>query len=400
MPDKKIFDMNDLENFELPPLPARPVKITDQPAPTAPAPAPAAEEAAKEKVRKPVPPLEDAPAAENEAVGVPAEEAAPAVDFDLPPIKKPEPKKEEAPVPEEAAGSDDFDLPPMKVPEPKKEEAPKEEYYEDTPTYDSGKSESKAEEEEKYDYSYDEDFGDIDPNSIVLQEMTKVAPIRSSKEESARNMRENIKMNDLTMSVSAPVLDDLSNEYRAPEKRAEDLLERDKLDADEKMVLKQRLYEDLGKRPGKFSNRASKNMEKKLLEAKQLKIAKKGFLISIIPVVLGIIGAVLSWFTMDWPHYEMFKYVAIFALVGSLLLLIKSNHAKMFGVIIMALTLLMYVGPGLILYAINEQMQASPDYVVHLVTAVIACAANIISIIILTKNEAVNIYYTTKFSKQ
>ena len=93
-----------------------------------------------------------------------------------------------------------------------------------------------------------------------------------------------------------------------------------------------------------------------------------------------------------------FHYVAYFGVAASLLLFIKSNHTKMFSIIISAMTLIMYVGPGLFIYAL--EMQGAPDYIVHIVCGTAASVLNIASIIMLTKNEAIKTYYSTSFRKK
>lgn len=388
MSDKAILDIDNLDDFELPPLPARPVKLTSELQNVAAAPV-----VDDSKLDVDLPPLPEKPIDDS------VETINSAAADDLPEAKSSE---QEADSVDEIELSDDFDLPPLRTPEEAKKEEPKPDdevfIFED----DSDKEEAPPPAEDIFDFEgdYDMDLDNINTDNIVLEEMARVAPIRSSREESERNIKESIRMSDLEMDIAKPVLDDLSDEYAAPQKKAESLVERDKLEADEKLVLKQRLQEDLGKRPENFNARASKNMYNKLMEEKKLKIAKKGFAISFIPIIMGLIGAALCYLKMNWGAYQWFKYVAVFAVVGSLLLFIKSKHAKMFSIILYALTLIMYVGPGLVLYALNETMQAEPDYTIHIICAAVACVMNIAAVIILTKNEAVNTYYTTSFSRK
>ncbi len=377
MADKDILDIDSLDDFELPPLPKLPAKSSEG----------SAGDDAKNTAKKDA---ERSPRHEKKAADS-AEKAKSDTHKDTKPAETKPDKASES-------GKNDLELPPLREPEPEKPVAAKSEEMfkpDDDPIGNSDDLENFD-----FDDNYDPDLDEIDAGSVVLEEMTRVAPIRSRKEESARNMKESIRMNDLSMDTAAPVLDDLSDEYAAPEKKAESLLDRDKLDAEEKLILKQRLQEDLGRRPENFNARASKNLQNRLMEEKKLKIAKKGFKLSFIPIILGIVGAVLCYLNMNWGNYQWFQYVSVFALAGAVILLIKSNHAKIFGVILYTLTLLMYVGPGLVLYALNETMQAEPDYLPHLLCAAAASVMNIVSVIILTKNEAVNIYYTTKFSRK
>ena len=212
-------------------------------------------------------------------------------------------------------------------------------------------------------------------------------------------MQEAIKMSDLSMEVgSGPVLDDLSSEYKAPEAQAEDLLLKEQLDDDQKRVLRQRLNEDLGKRPENFNARASQNIANRLLEEKRLKIAKKGFAISVIPILMGIASAVICFFSLGWGDYEeLFKYSAPFMLLGALLLLVKSKHVKMLAVALYGIMALVYAGPGLVLFTLHNSIQ---DGIIHILFGIGAVALNVISILILIKNEAVNTYYSSNIKKR
>ncbi|MBP0958170.1 MAG: hypothetical protein J5997_12495 [Oscillospiraceae bacterium] len=298
-------------------------------------------------------------------------------------------------VPDELDGidtDDDFELPPL--PEVKKEEKPSDDDFiiEEEPPEDDGTDET-------FDFSDDYDLPEPDKSSLVLEDLTaSVKPIRSGREESARNMREAIKMNDLAMDVgSGPVLDDLSNEYKAPENQAADLLDKEKLDDDQKRILRQRLNEDLGKRPENFNARASQNIANRLLEEKRLKIAKKGFAISIIPILMGLASAAICFFKLNWGNYQWFPYVAPFMLLAALMLLVKSKHMKMLAVSIYGVCALIYTGVGLVLFTLNNSIS---DGIVHIIFGIAAVALNVISILILIKNEAVNTYYSGNFKKR
>ena len=279
---------------------------------------------------------------------------------------------------------------------------PETENEEEIQIYDT-KAEEAAEkakaDEEKFVFEddYDADLDHISTDSIILEDLTDhVAPIRTREEESARNIKEKIKMDDLEMEMGpAPILEDLSDEYAAPQKKAESLVDRDQLDSDEKRVLKQRLEEDLSKRPENFTARASKNMYNRHMEEKKLKIAKKGFGISLIPIAMGLGSAVISAIFLNWGSYLFFQYVAVFMIVGALMLFIKSKHVKMLSIAMYAVSLLLYVGVGLGLYVVKGN-----NDIIHLVTSVLASGLNIVSIVILTKSEAVNTYYSSDFKKK
>ena len=323
-------------------------------------------------------------------------------DFDLPPL--PEKKPENA---NETVSEDGFDLPPLpekKPDEPENSVTPEPEAYDEPePEYEDAMPEpEKPKPRVSLEDDLDVDLETVTPEDIGIDDPSKaLAPMRTEREAQTRNVREKMKMNDLMMDMEgAPILDDLSDEYAAPEKRAEDLLERDHLESDEKQVLKQRLQEDLSRRPENYNARASRNMYNKLMEEKKLKIARKGMMISFIPILMELIAAGICFFTMNWGAYQWLSYVSVFGAFGALLLLIKSKHTKMFSIIISAVTVLAYAVPGLALYALDDTMQTAPDYVLHITLAAAAALLNIGSILILTKNEAVNTYYTAKFKRK
>ena len=364
MPDNDLLKTAD--DFELPPLPKRPAKLSND---------------------------SSAPADKD-------------IDSDLPPLPKQSFNKPAEPllVKSESA-DDDLKLPPL--PEKKAEKKPAEDDADFPPLPEKKEEPAKEPVYEEEIYPEDElddptDFDDYDPDAepdaegLVLEDLTSRGG--KGRRVSAQNMRDAIKMNDLTMEIgSGPVLDDLSEEYQAPQKKAKNLTDQDMLDENEKLVLKQRLNEDLGKRPTNFNARASQNLANKLLEEKRLKIAKKGFAITILPIFMGIISAGICYTQMNWGDFQWFNYVAPFMLLGAILLLIKSKHIRMLSVSIYAVCALIYVGPGLVMFTLENSIQ---DGIIHILFAIGAVALNIISILILMKNEAVNIYYTTNYKKR
>ncbi|WP_432649491.1 hypothetical protein [Huintestinicola sp.] len=378
MPENDILNVNPdlIDDFELPPLPKRPVKLSES-----------VEKLDKELSDKEIdaelPPLPEK-TVDNSLDAIKDEVSADKLknaDSESVPDKLDEIKTD-----------DDFELPPL--PEIKKEEKPADDNFviEEEPPEDDGTDDT-------FDFTDNYDLEEPDTSSLVLEDLTaSVKPIRSGREESARNMREAIKMNDLTMEVgSGPVLDDLSSEYKAPENQAEDLVEKDHLDDDQKRILRQRLNEDLGKRPENFNARASQNIANRLLEEKRLKIAKKGFTISIIPIIMGLASAAICFTQLNWGDYQWFTYVAPFMLLAALMLLIKSKHVKMLSVSIYAVCALIYAGVGLVLFTFNNSIS---DGIIHIIFGIAAVALNVISILILIKNEAVNTYYSGNFKKR
>lgn len=413
MPQNDILNNNgtNFDDFELPPLPKRPAKNID------------GTDADSAKTVKPV---VSVGVADNELPPLPEKTVDNSLDAitdipdnnELPPLPEKtvdnsldaisnipetslpdadEKKHEVDKVEEIDLSGDDFELPPMpERPKPETENEEEIQIY-DTKAEEAAEKAKADEEKFVFEDDYDADLDHISTDSIILEDLTDhVAPIRTREEESARNIKEKIKMDDLEMEMGpAPILEDLSDEYAAPQKKAESLVDRDQLDSDEKRVLKQRLEEDLSKRPENFNARASKNMYNRLMEEKKLKIAKKGFGISLIPIAMGLGSAVISAIFLNWGSYLFFQYVAVFMIVGALMLFIKSKHVKMLSIAMYAVSLLLYVGVGLGLYVVKGN-----NDIIHLVTSVLASGLNIVSIVILTKSEAVNTYYSSDFKKK
>lgn len=412
MPDRKILDMDDLLNFELPPLPSKVQSIANEPEEAADVPMIADEvldAALREYPEEPPEDLVQETVAEEypdvelreypeeppeDQVAMVEEEISTDILRESPPVVLPD-ELVQAKMPD----PNDFDFPPLREPQVKKEPVPDEELFIFEEKTVEKEDTVPDEEIFDFDHSYNMSLDQINTDNIVLEDMRRHAS-KNRRGITGTSILETKRMNELEASTAKPVLDEMSSEYLTPAKKAETLVEKEKLADDEKEILKRRLMEDLGKKSSAYNPNASKNLERKLMEEKKLKIAKKGFAISIIPIVLGIIGAAICFLTMNWGDFNWFTYVAIAAVVGALVLFIKSKQAKTIGIVLYILTMLAYVGPGLVMYALNETMQNEPDYIVHVVLAAVAAAANIVSVVILTKNEAVNTYYTARFSKK
>ncbi|MGN0666953.1 MAG: hypothetical protein ACI4KF_10565 [Huintestinicola sp.] len=404
-------DLTDFNDFELPPLPSlpkMPVKLSSssETAVTSPS---EVENTAAESIEEPSP--ASANAAESNEHVKPADAD---MDFELPPLRAPKETKS-AGASDEAGDASDFELPPLPV-RPAEDEENQSDYLEspelDDADYgeavsyeervESAERESIAEAEEQFDFGdYDPD-ADLDPDSISLDEMTELSDLTSKKEFREKNLKEQAKLNDLAMEVgtNAVVLDDLSDEYLPPEKAAADLLEQEKLDDEGKRLLKQKLAEDLQKVPENFNKRASQNMYDRLMEEKKMKIAKKGFGVSLIVVFLGFISAAISYLFLDWGEHNWFQLTGVAMVITSLLLFIKSKRAKIMAQLFYILGIAAYLFPGMGMYLMDpKSLQDEESMAFRLVMYGVAAVINVICVIILTKSESLNIYYTAKFSK-
>ena len=229
----------------------------------------------------------------------------------------------------------------------------------------------------------------------------RLAPMTSSKRQSAMSLREQIKMGDLMMDMEddKPILEDLSDDYTDPRDRKVSLAEQDSLDKEQKAQLRRAVKEDLSRVPIGFNMRASKRMEDKLREEQQLKIARKGMLLSFIPVFLGIISSALCiGLDFDWGQHQYIQYAGFLGVAGALLLLPRSKQTKMFGMIIYSICVLVYVIVSLLLY-VFAAVQGDPEAgsMLHILASAASSVCLIAALLLLIKNEPINVYYSTKF---
>lgn len=394
MADNKSF-----LDFELPPLP----KLPPKPDGNSQAADSDAALTAKEPVKRVKPPLNGDLTPTSAEQAQPKREKPP-LDGDFTPTKLPEPEKQ----PDRSYSKtplDDNYVPVEEVAHIRRVTA-----MGDHDLLASKKEEKPAEPEKPYEENgmiFTDDYdinAEINPTLDAMDskphKQIKLAPMSSAKQTAANALKEQIKMSDLQMSVgNAPVLEDLSDEYGDSSVKKKNLAEQDKLDSNEKKQLVRSMKENISYVPQGYNARASKRMYNKLMEEKNLKIAKKGMLISFIPVSLGIAACVLALLVkLNWGVHLYIDYAAFLGIIGGVLLLIKSKACKTYGMICYTLTLLVFLIPGLILYAwefLNESAEATST--LHIFAAGISSLFLIVSLVILGKSEAVNMYYTTKF---
>ena len=387
MPDKNNFDLPPLPDLPkidpLPPVTPKARPSIDDPLPTSkPRPSiddPLSTPKARPSIDDPLPMVKPRPSIDDP---LPAPKPRPSLDDGLP-----EQTAKTAPETHASKPKEDPDLPPVM-------EA-------DTPSAAPIAAPMKKDDDfEEYIVSED---AEPDPEPVLedMSSQPRLAPMATNRTSSQKAMREKIRMSDLQSEMEAPKLEDLSDEYKDPRTKAKDLANMDKLDRDEKDALRRRVKEDLAHVPESYNARRSQKMYNKLMEEKQLKIAKKGFVISIIPIALGLLGAAISFFELGWDEYEqIFQVIGLFGAAGSLLLLIKSKQSRLFGMSMFALSLVAYVGLGLFYY-LYETVNGRTSYdFLHLLLGVAASGCNIAALLVLIKNEAVNVYYNTKFSRK
>lgn len=408
MPDSNNFSDFD---FELPPLPKVPLKtvsggseISDS------------EEIADEEVEKalgtlPAKPVEDELACidrEIDTSGLPELpqktvddelSAAQEVSAEELPEAVSEPEEDlvsEIEAPDTGVDEEEYELPPIPVRKP--DEAESKAVSEDVFDFNADQPEEEDETEETFDFEDDYNLDSITSDSVNIDDIkAELSELRTGRESNAKNIKEAVKLNDMMMEMGTkPILDDLSHDYVEPHIKAKKARTSDILDEDEKKALKQQLAEDLQSRPVHFSQRASNAMANKLLEQKKMKIAKKGFWAVFLCILLGIGSAAVSYLFLNRGVTIWFTFVAVAMVFAALILFIKSKMAKRLSMVIYVLSMAAYIIPGFIMYLIDPGSSSDEDFGTKLTMYIIAALCNLISIIVLNKSEAVEMYYTVK----
>ena len=142
---------------------------------------------------------------------------------------------------------------------------------------------AKAEAEKKSDSAKSLDGISIDASAMLSDMDYKPAKDKSN------SLLKQMQMDDLAMEMdSKPVISEMSDEYMPTQKNAEDLAAKDTLDRDEKQLIKDRLEQEIGKRPEDYNKRESVEMYRNLMHEQKVKKAKKGRANVIIFAVIGI----------------------------------------------------------------------------------------------------------------
>lgn len=315
-----------------------------------------------------------------------------------------------APAPAPAAQTaidDDFDLPPMK-PRPEPENEMQEDIIPDTPETTDYEEENKSEGGLNFvmdddDYDPEGSLEDIDTSHIVLADMDKkVSYIRSGEQDAAKALKHQIMMDDMSMSIKEkPVLEDLSNEYMTMKEKVkkDDFVTKSKLDDNEKKAMKDRLSEELNKRPENFNHRKSEAMAKRLAEERSIERAKKGLVLTIVVMFISIACAVVTYIGVKAVN-DLFMYLAAGTLVFSLMLMIKSKHTKVLSTIYLIANTLVLAGPGLIKYVLDQKTTPDPNFNIQLIWFVAAIVLSGVAVFMLCTNDYITAYYTINIKRK
>ena len=249
----------------------------------------------------------------------------------------------------------------------------------------------------------------LDGISIDASAMLSDMDYKPAKDKS-NSLLKQMQMDDLAMEMdSKPVISEMSDEYMPTQKNAEDLAAKDTLDRDEKQLIKDRLEQEIGKRPEDYNKRESVEMYRSLMHEQKVKKAKKGRANVIIFAVIGIAVAAVMRYVFNWTDVagsfsdltvrELLTYLPAALVLFSLLMIVKSRTVKFISGIFFGLNTILLVWPGLINFVMDTNQNPS-DYIITLVFYVISIIVCAYIAVKLFNDENINAYYITNMKKK
>ncbi len=266
------------------------------------------------------------------------------------------------------------------------------------------------------DYVYDDDgsgynytgaLEDISVESIALDDMdVKLEEMRTDKSSIISSLKSQMMQDDLAMSVEGrPQLDEMSTEYGPSKQKKEDIMLKNKLDRDEKELLKNQLKNQLQTKAEGYDKRKSAEMYKALMAEQHAREAKKGFVVLAITAVFGFItAAILYVLNSKVPEARgiipSLMPLAAAALIFSLGMLVKTSFFKITSVLFFVLNTIALIGPGLVFYAMEPANQESENYLLGIILSVAAIALSAFTAVRLVTNKDIKNYYSYKPQKK
>lgn len=257
---------------------------------------------------------------------------------------------------------------------------------------------------EDADYDYDGSLDNISAESITLDSMdsgVKLEEMRSPKHKTSSNLKLQMMADDIAMNMDEqPVLKEMSTEYGNSKKREEDILKKDKLDRDEKELIKNRLKAEIYSKPEGYNQKKSMEMYNKLMREQRAKEAKHGLIVVLILVVVGLASAALTYFT-KMENYESASeylvYLPFATAFFSLLMLVRKKAFRIFTLVYFIGNSIVLLGPGLIVFALTPENQSvGGEFIQKICIYVAAILLSSFVSFRLAASEAVRSYYSYK----
>ena len=287
--------------------------------------------------------------------------------------------------------------------------------YEETPDQNSFESPKAEYDEAALDYVYDNDENysyeglpeDLSPEDIALEDMDiKLEEMRTDKSSIISSLKSQMMQDDLAMSVeSRPQLDEMSDIYGPSKQKQEDIMLKNKLDRNEKDLLKSQLKSQLESKSKDYDRRKSAEMYKALMAEQHAREAKKGFLVLLATAVFGLITAALIYMLNNKvPEAKglipSLKPLAIAAAAFSVFMFAKSGFFKITSVMFFILNSIALIGPGLLVFAMSPENQKLDNYLIGVVLTVAAIIFSFLTAVNLVTNKDIKNYYNYKPEKK
>ncbi len=255
-------------------------------------------------------------------------------------------------------------------------------------------------------YSYTGALEDISAESIALDEMdVKLEEMRTDKSSIISSLKSQMMQDDLAMSVEdRPQLDEMSDEYGPSKVKQENIMLKNKLDRNEKDMLKSQLKSQLEAKSKDYDKRKSAEMYKALMAEQRAREAKKGLLMLAITAVFGLVTAAIIYVLNDKvPEASgiipSLTPLAIAAAVFSLGMFVKTSFFKLTSVLFFILNTVALIGPCLVFYAMEPANQESDNYLLGIILTVAAIAFSAVTAFRLVSNKDIKNYYSYKPEK-
>lgn len=289
----------------------------------------------------------------------------------------------------DTAAEDPFDR-PLPETESYSDRAAAEVREEPAVSYEEPESEDEAD--------YSPDLDSVDTSGLILDEMdSKVSYISSPQDDAARALKKMVMMDDMSMEMTeTPVLDDLSSEYVTVREKAssDELYRKDTLNDREKKALKDRMHEEIYRRPENFNKKTGDILEERLMTENRLKKAKKGLLVTIGAMLLTLACAAATYLGLH-EYNEAYTYLAAGTIIAALLMMIRSRGTRMGAIIYLAFNTLMLAGPGLALSVLRQKAQQLDNFNQLVVGYTIPIILSGLALFILGTSKLVDVYFTT-----
>jgi hypothetical protein len=235
---------------------------------------------------------------------------------------------------------------------------------------------------------------EISVSSIMLDSIDTSELIKNDKQAAEKAISNQLKKDELYFDIGEkPIIDDLSNVYKPTYDKTKSLSDRPVLEKSEKDLIKERVQRELSSKPENFDQKKSLQMYNKLMEEQKIRLAKKGFLMVLLLIVMGLGSAAVTYFLLNWKEQIYFMYLALGAAFFSIILLIKAKPAKILATLFFAVYTIILIGPGLIKFAIDTELNSKSYFTIGYFVAAILLSGFVC--FQLVTSETVEAYYST-----